>query len=155
MGNTKVILKSENLPNLWSNLKNNFLQLIDYQTICYYLNAIENSKKIYGMQEVIGSTPIFSTKSNRLFWAIFLFMEYCCYILYSAKLDRYYIGHTEDLEQRLVQHNSGLSTFTAKANDWIIVYQQFFDTREEARKRENEIKKKKSRKYIEWISSAD
>ena len=85
----------------------------------------------------------------------FFVMEYCCYILYSAKIDRYYIGHTEDLELRLLQHNSGISTFTSKATDWGLVYKQAFKTREEARNRELEIKKKKSRKYIEWIISAD
>jgi len=47
-----------------------------------------------------------------------------------------------------------LSSFTSKAADWILVYKQEFETREQARTREMEIKKKKSRKYIEWISSA-
>ena len=81
-------------------------------------------------------------------------MGYCCYIIYSAKLDRYYVGHTEDIDIRITQHNSGISKFTAKANDWILVYQQLFTSRELARTKEMEIKKKKSRKYIEWIISA-
>ena len=81
-------------------------------------------------------------------------MKYYCYILYSAKLDRYYVGHTEDMDQRLIQHNSGVSTFTSKANDWILVFKKEFSTREEARNQEHEVKKKKSRKYIEWIISA-
>ena len=77
-----------------------------------------------------------------------------CYILYSLKLDRYYVGHTQDIDLRLIQHNSGISAFTAKADDWTIVYKQAFETREPARARENEIKRKKSRRYIEWIISA-
>lgn len=81
-------------------------------------------------------------------------MDYCCYIIYSAKIDRYYIGHTDNIDKRLLQHNSGLSSFTAKANDWILAFKQVFETREQARNREMEIKKKKSRKYIEWIISA-
>jgi putative endonuclease len=81
-------------------------------------------------------------------------MTYFCYIIYSKTLDRYYVGHTEDVDVRLIQHNSGISTFTAKAQDWVLLYRQEFETREEARKREFEIKKKKSRKYIEWIISA-
>ena len=68
-------------------------------------------------------------------------------------LDRYYIGHTEDIT-RLEQHNSGISTYTAAANDWLLVYSEDYDTRELARKRELEIKKKKSRKYIEWLISS-
>jgi hypothetical protein len=39
------------------------------------------------------------------------------YIIYSSKLDRYYVGYTADIEVRIVQHNSGLSSFTSKAND--------------------------------------
>jgi len=81
-------------------------------------------------------------------------MSYFVYIIYSKKLDRYYVGHTEDLDVRLIQHNSGFSTFTAKATNWVLVYKHEFETREEARGREFEIKKKKSRKYIEWIISA-
>jgi len=81
-------------------------------------------------------------------------MEYCCYILYSNKLDRYYIGHTNDIAVRLIQHNSGISTYTAKASDWVLVHTEMFLTREGAREREIQIKKKKSRKYIEWIISA-
>ena len=76
---------------------------------------------------------------------------YYVYIIYSAKLDRYYIGYTEDVDARLVQHNSGLSSFTSRASDWRVMYQEVFSSREEAHKRELAIKKKKSRKYIEWL----
>jgi putative endonuclease len=80
----------------------------------------------------------------------FLIMFYL-YIIYSAKLDRYYVGYTADIEVRIVQHNSGLSSFTSKANDWKLVYKEQYPNREEAHKRELEIKSKKSRKYIEWL----
>ena len=73
------------------------------------------------------------------------------YIIYSSKLDRYYVGHTSDIEVRLVQHNSGISSYTSKANDWKLVYQEQYQNREEAHKRELTIKNKKSRKYIEWL----
>ena len=117
-----------------------------------YLSRLErlHAPKAFG-EEVIGSTPIFSTFIKLSKRIAFFIMTYCCYIIYSAKLDRYYVGHTEDIDIRLTQHNSGISKFTSKANDWLLVYQQLFTTREGARKRENEIKKKKSRKYIEWI----
>ncbi|WP_391561010.1 GIY-YIG nuclease family protein [Mucilaginibacter achroorhodeus] len=32
-------------------------------------------------------------------------MEYFCYIIYSERLDKYYVGHTENLNTRLKQHN--------------------------------------------------
>ncbi|WP_410266623.1 GIY-YIG nuclease family protein [Cyclobacterium sp.] len=34
-------------------------------------------------------------------------MENFVYILYSASLDRFYVGQTQDLETRLQRHNSG------------------------------------------------
>jgi len=81
-------------------------------------------------------------------------MTYSLYIIYSLTLDRYYVGHTENITTRLEQHNNGISTFTSKATDWKLVYSEPYQTREEARKRETEIKKKKSRKYIEWLISS-
>jgi len=81
-------------------------------------------------------------------------MAYTTYIIYSHLLDKYYIGHTENMQTRLQQHNSGISTFTSKANDWHLVYSEPFATQELAKAREIEIKKKKSRKYIEWLISS-
>ena len=78
-------------------------------------------------------------------------MQYCVYIIYSPNLDRYYIGHTEDIVKRLGEHNSGMSTFTAKADDWIIKWKKAFESRNQALHEEKRIKNKKSRKYIEWL----
>ncbi|WP_394342104.1 GIY-YIG nuclease family protein [Pontibacter virosus] len=39
-------------------------------------------------------------------------MAYYTYILYSEKVDRYYVGSCQDMETRLVQHNSGRNTST-------------------------------------------
>ena len=76
---------------------------------------------------------------------------YYVYILYSKQVDRYYVGQTEDVGKRIQSHLSGISKYTSIANDWIEVYSEVFETRKEAIKRENEIKEKKSRKYIEWL----
>lgn len=73
------------------------------------------------------------------------------YILYSLALDQYYIGQTADLEDRLFRHRNSGSKSTKKANDWQLVYTEEFATRREALLRENEIKKKKSRNYIEKL----
>ena len=105
------------------------------------------------MQEVVGSTPILSTKNTRLSNKdnLFLIIMFSVYIIFSAQLNKYYVGHTENIKLRLTQHNEGISTFTSKANDWIIKYSENFNSREEAYKREMEIKRKKSRRYIEWL----
>ena len=85
----------------------------------------------------------------------FFIMNFFVYIIFSEKLNRYYVGHTEDINNRLSQHNSGLSKFTAKAKDWKLAYSEIFITREGAHKREREIKTKKSRKYIEYLLSSN
>ncbi len=82
-------------------------------------------------------------------------MEFVVYIIYSQKIDRYYVGHTEDIVKRLGQHNSGISDFTSVSDDWSLVHIEKFISRELARKRELEIKKKKSRKYIERLIISD
>jgi len=71
------------------------------------------------------------------------------YVLYSETKDKYYIGHTSDLYIRIDRHNSGGSRSTKSGIPWNIVYYELFETKSEAMKREYEIKKKKSRKYIE------
>ena len=80
-------------------------------------------------------------------------MSFYVYILYSADIDQYYVDHTADLTDRLFRHTHSSSKATKKANDWKLVYTETFATKAEAYKREMAIKKKKSRKYIEWIIS--
>ena len=73
----------------------------------------------------------------------------CLYILYSEKLNKYYVGACIDIERRLYEHNIGHSKFTALGVPWILKYTETFETLQEAKKRELYIKKMKSRKYIE------
>ena len=76
-------------------------------------------------------------------------MEFFVYILYSSKCDKFYVGHTEDIEKRLYEHNhSKGGNFSSSCLPWILVYKESLLSRPEAMKREKEIKGKKSRKYI-------
>ena len=114
------------------------------------------------MQEVIGSTPLSSTKKpqNEAFFystchTELILRSFCMsftvYILYSSQLDQFYIGHSQNVEKRLEGHNRQQSKSTKKANDWRIVYLEEYPTRATAMQRESEIKRKKSRKFIESI----
>ncbi len=76
---------------------------------------------------------------------------YYIYILYSHTKDRYYVGYTHDLELRLNRHNDGWSRSTKNGIPWEIVYYEKYDTKSKAMKRENFIKRQKSRKYIEEL----
>lgn len=75
-----------------------------------------------------------------------------CYILYSSKIDSYYIGITqESIESRVERHNLSLygSTYTSKVNDWELYYFIECNSIAQAIKIEKHIKKMKSKKYIE------
>ena len=76
------------------------------------------------------------------------------YIIYSSKLDRYYIGSTADLNERLPGHNSGKTTYTRKGKPWELKYHETFGNKTEALKRELYIKSMKSRKFIEVLISS-
>ena len=81
-------------------------------------------------------------------------MKHVVYILYSHKKDRYYIGSTSDnISDRIKKHNTNHSGYTDGLGDWVLMYSQEFDTVNEARKREFQIKKWKSRKLIEALIS--
>ena len=73
------------------------------------------------------------------------------YILYSKSLDRYYIGHCQNLQERLDRHLTNHKGFTAKAKDWIVVYTEDFDQKTEAYARERQVKGWKSRQAIEEL----
>ncbi len=79
--------------------------------------------------------------------------KFYTYIIQSKQNGRYYIGFSVDLEKRVEKHNAGGTASTRPYRPWELVYFEEFETKTEALKREKEIKKKKSRNYIEKIIS--
>ena len=80
---------------------------------------------------------------------------YYVYILYSKTIDRFYTGQTDDLGDRFIRHNQGRSKSTKSGMPWILVHSEAFKTRSEAIRRETEIKSKKNRKYMMWLTDFD
>ncbi|GAB4335845.1 MAG: GIY-YIG nuclease family protein [Desulfobulbaceae bacterium] len=82
----------------------------------------------------------------------FFFMAYFVYILQSATTGRYYIGHTDDLARRVMQHNDpeyeGSKTTKRFSGPWQLVYSEECASRSSAMEREKTIKSWKSRKMI-------
>jgi len=77
-------------------------------------------------------------------------MTFYTYILYSQAIDRYYVGYTGDvLNERLRKHNTNHKGYTGRTNDWVIVYTESYNSKAKVYAREREIKKQKSRIYIE------
>ena len=81
----------------------------------------------------------------------FVDMAHHIYILFSEKLNRFYIGNTDLVpEERLSQHNNVFykNAFTSKGKPWVIFFSFQCTSREQARKIETHIKNMKSKKYI-------
>lgn len=76
------------------------------------------------------------------------------YILYSKSLDKFYVGETQDLDERINQHNSGFynNAFTKQVSDWVLYFSIECESRVEARKIETHIKKMKSKTYIQNVT---
>ena len=77
-------------------------------------------------------------------------MPFHVYILRNPK-GRFYIGQTEDLEQRLANHNridSFQGKYTRKNGPWTLLWSESHQTRSAAMIRERQIKAMKSTRWI-------
>jgi putative endonuclease len=78
-------------------------------------------------------------------------MEFIVYILYSKKLNKNYIGFTENLNQRLDFHLNDEQSrkFTHKADDWELIFSIECESKSQGLAIEKHIKSMKSKIYIE------
>ena len=98
--------------------------------------------------KVAGSNPAIQTifSDNRMTDA-----SAYVYVLRSVNDGWYYVGCSVDPQRRLVEHNSGESKSTRARRPYELAYTERFPNLSVARKREQEIKRKKSRQYIDWL----
>jgi putative endonuclease len=82
-------------------------------------------------------------------WKSIVLEKFFLYILQSQKDGRYYVGVTKNVESRLDQHNRGVGKSTRSGKPWLLIHTEEYSTRSEAARREKQIKKQKSRSYIE------
>jgi len=61
---------------------------------------------------------------------------YFVYVLYSLKDYRLYKGFTSNIQKRLIKHNSGGSTSTAKRKTFVLIHIEQFEDKTNALKRE-------------------
>ncbi len=79
-------------------------------------------------------------------------MSHFVYILYSEKIDRYYIGYTSDVQKRLLFHNSDKNKIWSKrGRPWKLMITIPYEDKSSALKAEKQIKRMKSKKYIEDV----
>jgi len=68
--------------------------------------------------------------------------------------NKIYIGQTSNLDKRIKRHNGKLPNKTTsythknKNGSWIVIYKETFEKRDEAIKREKELKSSNGRKWI-------
>jgi len=65
---------------------------------------------------------------------------YYVYILYSKKLDKYYKGYTNNLEEQMIRHNRGYEAFTSKGIPWKLALALEKPTEKEAMALESKLK---------------
>ena len=75
-------------------------------------------------------------------------MPFFAYVVKSDNHDFYYKGHSEDLEKRLLQHNSGMTESIRPFLPVSLVYYESFQTRAQAIAREKYFKSAAGRRYL-------
>ncbi len=80
---------------------------------------------------------------------------YYVYVLESLVNYRLYTGSTNDLDRRLIEHNTGISKYTKKTAPFELVYQETYNTRREAFKREMYLKTGIGREFVKKILSRE
>ena len=85
---------------------------------------------------------------------VFLFFEVNDYTVYVIRSEEKFIytGFTEDLENRLKEHNNrSLSFWTKRGKNWKVVHREEFESRGEAMKREKWLKTGVGREYLKKL----
>jgi len=70
------------------------------------------------------------------------------YVLRSLSADFYYKGHCKDLDDRLKQHNSGMTRSIRTYIPFEIIYFEEFESLEDAVKREKYFKSAVGRRFL-------
>ncbi|MGC1391257.1 MAG: GIY-YIG nuclease family protein [Bacteroidales bacterium] len=73
---------------------------------------------------------------------------YSVYIIYSDKIDKYYIGYSSNVQERILKHNRNSKGFSNTGKPWILVYEEVFDNKKDAMERETQLKKWKNRERL-------
>jgi len=73
---------------------------------------------------------------------------YTVYVLRSDLKDQIYIGHTDRIKQRLIEHQTGSNRSTQGVLDWKLIYEEDHVSRSLAMKREKFLKTGDGRKVL-------
>jgi len=77
--------------------------------------------------------------------------KFYVYVLESKIYRKRYKGLTQDLDNRLKEHNSGKTKSTRAFTPWSLVYYEEFSSIEEARTREKYMKTAAGRRFLNKV----
>jgi putative endonuclease len=80
-------------------------------------------------------------------------MDFYVYIIYSVKLGRFYIGQTNNVEERFQRHNSGYEAYTSKGLPWILCWFACKSDRKSAVQLELKLKNLSKERIIKFIEN--
>jgi len=78
-------------------------------------------------------------------------LPYCVYILFSERDKQLYTGYTSNIEQRILNHNSGGTISTRNRTPLKLIFCEFYLFEQDARKREKYFKTTMGKKAIKLM----
>ncbi len=75
------------------------------------------------------------------------------YILQSRKNGKFYIGSTNDIDRRLIEHNSGHTRHTREQGPFELIFKQEYPNLIISRNVERWLKKQKSHTFLDKVIS--
>ena len=76
---------------------------------------------------------------------------YIVYVLKSKVTKKGYVGFTNDIDRRLLEHNSGKHFYTKRHKPWEVIYTENYDNLNEAVNREKYLKTASGRRFLKKI----
>ena len=89
-----------------------------------------------------------ATPTKNLPFRRFFVMHHTVYILHSDSCKKFYTGQTQDLDNRLIEHNSGETTSLKPCIPWSIVWKTDVATRAQAMILEKKIKCRGAARFL-------
>ncbi|MFW5755860.1 MAG: GIY-YIG nuclease family protein [Tangfeifania sp.] len=80
--------------------------------------------------------------------------EYYVYLLESESSGIWYVGLSQNPDERLIHHNRGKSKFTSGHRPWKMLYQEKVGSLYEARKKEKYYKSSAGKRRLKMIISS-
>lgn len=128
---TGARIRSSRIKRIRTTRSGSFRQERVYAIIRQYLDKWRVGRS--PPHESGGTPPITNWR-----WAVSYMLT--VYIMRNESTEKYYIGFTSNIRDRLKHHNSGASRFTRGKGPWKLVYQEHYQNKREAWLREKQIK---------------